>query len=172
MIILVGGLVTSCEEGRDTNSTLSHVQLDDEGVAFQTGSFSSRQTRLFIAQGGNVGIGTTNPGHKLDVHGTIRAEEVIVELFTPDYVFRDGFALKSLEEVEEFIEANDHLPGVPSETDIDNHGASLGDMQAVLLQKIEELTLYTIEQQKELARQKGTIAALNEKLDSLGSAGK
>ena len=82
--------------------------------------------------------------------GKLSATEVEVKLEVwPDFVFRDGYDLKSLQEVEDFISQNFHLPGVPKEADIVQHGANLGNMTSLLLQKIEELTLYVIELNKQ-----------------------
>ena len=117
-----------------------------------------------ITNDGKVGIGTSEPSHELSVHGTIQAEEVIVEQFTPDYVFGESYDLWSPEEIEAYIEAEQHLPGVPSADDIAAHGVSLGDQQAVLLQKVEELTLHMIEQNKRLKRQEKTISELQAKV--------
>ena len=98
--------------------------------------------------GGNVGIGTTTPGHKLDVNGVIRAKEIKVETDWSDFVFEDDYNLKSLDEVEAYINKNKHLPDIPSESEVKEKGINLGEINAKLLQKIEELTLYVIEQNK------------------------
>ena len=99
---------------------------------------------------GNVGIGTTNPGtYKLAVNGEIRAKEVIVETGCSDFVFEEHYALRPLNEVEAFIKANKHLPDIPSEKEVSENGLGLGEMQAKLLRKVEELTLYMIEMKKE-----------------------
>ena len=68
----------------------------------------------------------------------------------PDYVFEEDYTLRPLSEVEAFIAANNHLPDVPSQTEIETNGAELGEMNRILLQKIEELTLYIIEQDKRI----------------------
>jgi hypothetical protein len=111
--------------------------------------------------GGNVGIGTTAPDAKLAVKGRIHAEEVVVDLKVPaDYVFekyytgqsqlKSDYVLPTLEEVAQYTKVNHHLPNVPSAADIKTNGLNVGEMTNVLLQKIEELTLYVIQQQKEI----------------------
>ena len=119
---------------------------------------------------GNVGIGTTNPDSKLAVNGTVHAKEVKVDLIGwPDFVFEKDYELKTLEEVEEHIKANGHLPEIPSEAEVTENGINLGEMNAKLLQKIEELTLYLIEQNKENQAQQERIERLEEKLNQLES---
>lgn len=127
--------------------------------------FTSDTNRMKILYNGNVGIGTTTPDQKLTVNGTIHSKEVIVDTnITPDYVFQKYYTGKSelksdytfptLTEIENFTKKNNHLLGVPSAKEMQEKGISLGEISNILLQKIEELTLYTIEQQKELERLK------------------
>lgn len=108
-------------------------------------------SNIYYKGDGNVGIGTTNPDKKLTVAGTIHAEEVIVDASVPqpDYVFEDDYDLISLEEIEAFIKDNKHLPGIPSAVEVEDKGLNAGEMQAKLLEKVEELTLYAIELKKE-----------------------
>jgi hypothetical protein len=118
--------------------------------------------------GGNVGIGTTNPTEKLAVNGKIRAREVIVESTGwSDYVFKPDYRLASLSEVEGAINRDGHLPGVPSAQEVAEKGVSVGDMQAVLLAKIEELTLHQIAQEKELSALRAENGVLRSRLDNL-----
>ncbi len=99
---------------------------------------------------GNVGIGTTNPTQKLSVNGTIQAKEVIVQTGWSDYVFAKGYRLAPLAEIEQHIEKDGHLPGIPSAQEVAEHGVRMGDMQAKLMAKIEEITLHQIAQEKEI----------------------
>jgi hypothetical protein len=95
----------------------------------------------------SVGIGTQDidSNHRLSVNGSIRAKEIVVEVGWADYVFDDAYQLRPLDEVQAFIDQNGHLPDVPSAADVARDGVSVGEMEATLLQKVEELTLYTIE---------------------------
>jgi len=98
---------------------------------------------------GNVGIGTADPGTwKLAVNGNIRAKEIKVETGWADYVFLDDYRLPTLQEVEKHINEKGHLPNIPSAKEVDANGIQLGEMNKLLLEKIEELTLYIIEQNK------------------------
>ncbi len=115
-------------------------------VNIQTGGNSS----VYASGNGNVGIGTTSPSEKLSVNGNIRTKKLIVaQTNWPDYVFHPAYQLKPLDEVEKFVQVNRHLPGVPSQKEVDRQGLDVGDTQALLLKKIEELTLYMIEVKKE-----------------------
>ncbi|MCY7293186.1 MAG: hypothetical protein LH615_13490 [Ferruginibacter sp.] len=105
---------------------------------------------LMNTNNGNVGIGTANLASKLNVNGSIRSKEVVVETGWADYVFDKKYKLKSLEEVEKYIEKNNHLPGIPSAAEIEKNGLQLGDTQRKMMEKIEELTLYMIALKKEI----------------------
>jgi hypothetical protein len=94
---------------------------------------------------GKVGIGTTNPQSILAVNGTITAKDVMVtNSGWPDFVFDPKYRLRPLSEVGVYIRAHGHLPDVPSAKEVAERGLSLGEMQATLLAKIEELTLHVI----------------------------
>ena len=110
---------------------------------------------------GYVGIGTTNPQYKLDVNGTLRAKEVIVSIPSgADYVFDSNYTLRPLSEVSEFITEHHHLPEIPSAEEMEKDGISLNEMQIQLLQKIEELTLYILQQEKEIRELKEQVYEL------------
>jgi len=100
---------------------------------------------LLFNNSGNVGIGTTNPTEKLSVNGNIKCKQVEVSLTGwSDFVFDEDYQLMPLAELENFIQENNHLPGIPSADEVMANGNNLGEMDAILLQKIEELTLYII----------------------------
>ncbi|WP_234859493.1 tail fiber protein [Aquimarina aquimarini] len=123
---------------------------------------------------GFVGIGTTKPDMKLTVKGNIHAEEVKIDLNipAPDYVFKEDYNLISIKEVENFIKKNSHLPEIPSAKEFEQNGVMQAEMDMNLLKKIEELTLYTIQQQKEiesLKKENEEVKLLNTKLIELQS---
>jgi hypothetical protein len=119
-------------------------------------------TNFHIGYDGNVGIGTTSPSEKLEVNGDIKAhnlsaqgkittQEVEVTLDGwSDYVFEEDYNLMPLSEVEKFVKKNKHLPGIPSEKEIIEEGLSLGEMNRLLMEKVEELTLHVIELEKKI----------------------
>ncbi|MGN7787305.1 hypothetical protein ACTJIJ_22415 [Niabella sp. 22666] len=132
---------------------------------------TSAYIALHAKSNGNVGIGTRNPTEKLSVKGKIRAQEIKVEADNgtnwPDYVFKKDYPLPSLAEVEKHIKEKGHLPEVPSAKEVEKEGIALGANQAVLLKKIEELTLYAIEQDKKIAEQNKAMKAQDEILQKL-----
>lgn len=132
------------------------------------GSGSSNNKHITINTQGSVGIGTTTPDEKLAVNGKIHTKEVRVDLNGwPDYVFENDYTLPSLEEVEKHINTNGHLKNIPSAKTVKEQGIHLGEMNAKLLEKIEELTLYAIQQQKELNNQKEKNNSLEQRLKKL-----
>ncbi|WP_212000335.1 hypothetical protein [Chitinophaga sp. HK235] len=109
---------------------------------------------------GNVGIGAYNPQSKLAVAGTITAHRVRVTTNPadwPDYVFHENYSLPSLQAVKQYVNTHKHLPDIPSAGEVEKNGQDLGEMNKQLLKKVEELTLYIIQQQEQ-------ITALNERL--------
>jgi len=141
-----------------TNGTVSvGTYVGDNGGWFGTATnhplyfFTNNSGALMtITTSGNVGIGTINPSYKLSVNGTIQAKEVRVETGWSDFVFDPGYKLRSLSEVEKYIQQNKHLPDMPSASEIQTNGLPVAESETKMMQKIEELTLYVIELQKEV----------------------
>lgn len=112
---------------------------------------------------GNIGIGTASPQAKLAVNGDIFSKKVkVTQTGWPDYVFHNAYRLKPLSEVEQFIKLHHHLPEIPSAAEIEKDGVDLGDNQAALLKKVEELTLYIIALNKEVESLKKEIRQLQQ----------
>lgn len=105
---------------------------------------------------GNIGLNTYNTkGNKLAVNGNVIATEVTVQPYGswPDYVFKKDYQLRSLSEVKNYIDQNQHLPEIPSAQEIEKDGLKLGDINKLLTKKVEELTLYLIEKDDQLKKQ-------------------
>jgi len=156
--ILLDGLysqskITSYENPQSTlGGNLQLQTYNNQGVL---------NTGILLDRSGNVGVGSVNPDSKLTVNGTIHSTEVKVTQTVPaDYVFqkyytgkselKSDYTMPTLAEVESFTKINNHLPNVPSAKEMQQNGVLLGEMSNVLLQKIEELTLYVIEQNKKI----------------------
>ena len=147
------------EFNRSNNSTSYIDKKDDGPLSFRMGS--NYLTRMSILNNGNVGIGEINPDSRLSVNGKIHTKEVKVDLIGwSDFVFYDDYLLPTLQEVENHIKEKGHLKDIPSAKEVKENGILLGEMDSKLLQKIEELTLYTIEQEKQLHKQSKEIEEL------------
>ena len=152
------------------------------GFAFYDYNNSNAQTELMrIRSTGQVLIGVSNFGtsqayvsgtNMLSVAGGIEADQVTVKLQTawPDYVFKPDYKLQPLSQVKAYIDQNRHLPDMPSEADIAKNGQNLGEMNKLLLTKVEELTLYMMDANKKLNAEEAEIKAQNEKIKHLEEA--
>lgn len=121
---------------------------------FHIGLTQEQDGIFHIQPDGNIGIGTVSPGNRLEVNGTVRSKEVIVEAINwPDYVFEVDYSLLSLKELEAYISVYKHLPEIPTAKEVEENGQLVGEIQKLLLKKIEELTLYSIELEKARDRQ-------------------
>lgn len=120
-------------------------------LIFATSNGAQPMMRMVIDPIGNVGIGTFNTEDKLTVNGRIKANEIRVNgQQIPDYVFEEGYKVGTLAELEGYIKKHKHLPEVPSAREAENNGIELGEMNKILLKKIEEITLHLIKQDKEI----------------------
>jgi len=159
----------------------------DKGVG--TGVTWNYGDDLVIDGSGNVAIGTTDPkGYKLAVAGTAIAEQMTVKLQAnwPDYIFKKDYTLMPLSELKTYIDKNHHLPEIPSAADVEKDGLNLGEMNKLLVKKVEELTLYLIEKEKEIKdlkadkqakdeqdkQQNDRLKKMEEQLDALLKSGK
>jgi hypothetical protein len=142
--------------------------VDGFGSFLELGNYGGNNFSSFLTIDplGKVGIGTTSPDAKLSVKGTIHCQEVKVDLTgaMADFVFAPTYQLRPLSEVEKYVKANSHLPEIPTAAEVAQNGLSLGDMQNKLLQKVEELTLYMIDQQKQIEELKKENEALKQSM--------
>jgi len=157
------------------NSLWANPNIIVTGYNYQIGDFTeikvpgygANNASIRITQYGNVGIGTNNPTSKLTVAGNINSREVKVTVDAgADFVFDNNYNLPSLDAVETFIKQNKHLPEIASADEMKKEGINLSEMNIKLLQKIEEMTLYMIEIQKENKRQNEEINTLKTKIYS------
>jgi hypothetical protein len=106
---------------------------------------------ITVGTGATIPVGST---YKMAIAGGIITEKVRVATngtaFWADFVFDKNYSLRPLSEVESFIKTNKHLPKIPSTSDVTKNGIDLAETQALLLQKVEELTLYVIDQNKKI----------------------
>jgi hypothetical protein len=116
--------------------------------------YTNSANRMFITANGDVGIATDNPDplYRLSVNGKIRAKEIRVNTGWADYVFENNYNLKSLAEVEAFIKKHKHLPGIQDAATLQKEGVDISSMQTKMMEKIEELTLYLIEANKQIEK--------------------
>jgi hypothetical protein len=144
-----GGYIASIYNERNPGGTDKGLTLQTTSGADNIRLINGTTTSLKTTASNNVEI----PNGDLILNGNLESKKVKVVATpgsVPDYVFKSDYKLKSLDEVEEFLKANSHLPNIPKAEEIEANGKNLGDLQLKLLEKIEELVLYTIQQQKEI----------------------
>jgi hypothetical protein len=124
---------------------------------------------MTLTYAGKVGIGTTSPQYLLSVNGTIGAKQVTVtNTGWSDYVFMPDYALEPLKSVGEYVRVHHHLPGIPSEAEVRERGINVGEIEASLLAKVEELTLYMIQAEDRNRLLENRIAQLEQRQASVG----
>jgi hypothetical protein len=135
-----------------SNSTFGDAYVDYGGNLYFRRAGNSLPIACFTSQGNFIlGFQSSNEKKTLTVNGTIFANEVQIKADVwADYVFSEDYKLPALNEVKQHIDKNKHLPGIPSEKEVIEKGINLGEMQSKLLQKIEELTLYVIQQNEKI----------------------
>ncbi|WP_205945796.1 hypothetical protein [Pedobacter frigiditerrae] len=149
----------------ETNSSISFYRGNSRTGGYLTFSTNSNYETMRIDPNGNVGIGTTTPNEKLAVNGKIRAKEIKVEpnpATWPDYVFESDYKVGTLEELESYVKINKHLPEMPTAKEVAANGLELGEMNKLLLKKVEELTLHLIEKDKQLQDSDKRLTSLEE----------
>jgi hypothetical protein len=156
----LAGTISWMARNAQYNKGMAYIgtQLTDDAtnnakarLIFATSNGAQPMMRMVIDPIGNVGIGTFNTEDKLTVNGRIKANEIRVNgQQIPDYVFEEGYKVGTLEELEVYIKKHKHLPEVPSAREAEDNGIELGEMNKILLKKIEELTLHLIKQDKEI----------------------
>jgi hypothetical protein len=147
-------------------TVLNHNYYDVQfAVGDGTGSFNQAvtpTTYLRLLPNGNLLIGKTsqaNSGYKLDVNGNVRANSVVINTTGADYVFDPGYRLMPLNHLGNYLRLNHHLPGIAPATEMQDQGMNVSETQTALLAKVEELTLYVLQQQKEIDQLKKAINA-------------
>jgi hypothetical protein len=137
----------------------------DQFRDFHIGNGKGNSVLMVDGSISSVGIGTSNPDSKLDVRGKIKATEIeITAPQTADFVFEEDYQLKPLSEVEQFVKENKHLPEIPSAKKMEKDGVNLAEMNKLLLQKVEELTLYLIEKDKRVSQLEKEILEIKKKI--------
>jgi hypothetical protein len=148
----------------DANGFVITKEASDNSFNIWSGPFGIGSINRFkISNNGNVLIGKmtqTNTSYILDVNGFVRANKLVVNTTGADYVFENGYHLRSLKDLDKYVKENHHLPDVTPAKQMNEQGLDVGDNQTLLLKKIEELTLYILQQQKEMEELKTKINRL------------
>jgi hypothetical protein len=152
-----GPYVSVGEVGGDDLMEVRGKQITIRSNPATSGPFGSNPAGNVLIPNGNVGIGTINPTFKLSVNGTIRSKELRINTGWADYVFEDSYKLMPLADVEKYIKSNKHLPDIPEASLLQKEGVDVSAMQTKMMAKIEELTLYLIEANKQIEALKKKI---------------
>lgn len=155
-----------------TNSSINFLRgggTTGGSISFNT---NDNTEKMRILYNGNVGIGIAHPQNKLDVNGTIHSKTVLVDLNGwADYVFKPTYQLRPLTEVKAYIDQNKHLPEIPSEQEIAKNGLNVGEMNKLLMKKVEELTLYLIEKDQQDRQKDKQLEELKKRVAQLEKGG-
>ncbi len=146
------------------SGTLQIYTTNDAQIAFGYGSSNSfTRTMTFSPGTAQLGINCLpQTGYQLAVKGHVRSTEIVVETGWADYVFENNYKLRSLDELEKYIDQNKHLPNIPSAAEIQKNGLKVGEVQTKMMEKIEELTLYIIDLKKEINMLKSKTAGYDD----------
>jgi len=169
-LILKGGYTTgSVTSGRIYSKFDGGTSYTNARVTIQSMLSGGIFDDTFSATNGKVGIGTMHPDQKLTVNGTIHSSEVIVDtnIPTPDYVFDKTYDLPTLTSVKTYIDKNHHLSEIPSAAEVAKNGQRVGEMNMLLLKKVEELTLYLIERDKQDEKKAAQLTEQQVQIDQL-----
>jgi hypothetical protein len=163
-----GGASANLISYNRTTSSYSDFKISASNIIFGYGTTETNEAMRIMATG-NVGIGTSDThGYKFAVNGDIHAKKVVIDLINwPDYVFKPTYNLKPLSEVKSYIDLNHHLPEMPSEKEVAEKGVDLGEMNKLLTKKVEELTLYMIEKDKQVQKEQETNQSQQTQIDEL-----
>ncbi|MDO3628860.1 hypothetical protein [Mucilaginibacter sp. BT774] len=151
--------------GSQINTALGYTAANNSAVVHLAGAESITGLKTFT---GNVSIGATTipSGYQFAINGNTIATSITVKAYSnwADYVFNPDYKLKSLTEVADYIRKNHHLQDIPTTAEVQKNGQNLGEMNEKLLKKVEELTLYLIEKDKQISDQKEVIGTQEERL--------
>jgi hypothetical protein len=150
--------------GTSRNYVGNQLYIGDETFNHTRFTINPNNGLIWMSTNVGVGINTTNTaGYMLAVNGKIHSTELVIESGWADYVFDKNYKLRPLTEVEKFIQQNKHLPNIPSAKSIEENGLNVGDVQKRMMEKIEELTLYIIEQDKRIKNLEASISEQSKK---------
>ncbi|OCX53367.1 hypothetical protein BEL04_03440 [Mucilaginibacter sp. PPCGB 2223] len=158
--------------GRASNNTGVYLDIATSQPAIPTGNwgiYDNTGYNNYFAGNMVIGTSTMPAGYKFAVAGDVVAESMTVKLHAnwPDYVFRPSYSLISLPELKNYIDKNQHLPDMPSAAEVERDGQNLGEMNKLLLKKIEELTLYLVDKDKQVTELNAKVKTQDDRLSAL-----